>query len=92
LGINLKGSIGIIRVGKTFRGTKIELAEKYGLVGVLLFPGKLFLFNKDPDYDGEESGKGKAFPNGPLRPSGSVLKGNIQFQVHFLLKKVCLSG
>jgi N-acetylated-alpha-linked acidic dipeptidase len=69
MGINLKGKIGIVRYGHLFRGTKAMIAQKYGMIGLLIY--------SDPIDDGYL--KGPVFPNGPWRPESGVQRGSVQF-------------
>ncbi|BFZ55655.1 hypothetical protein PYCC9005_002696 [Savitreella phatthalungensis] len=72
LQVDLKGKVGIARYGKSFRGIKVELAEKHGMSGILLYD--------DPSEDGEitvENGY-EAYPNGPARNPSAVQRGSVQ--------------
>ncbi|XP_046656100.1 N-acetylated-alpha-linked acidic dipeptidase 2-like [Daphnia pulicaria] len=40
-GINVSGHIALIRLGAIFRGSKVDLAERYGAIGVILFSDRL---------------------------------------------------
>lgn len=68
-GVPLKGKIALARYGTNFRGLKVFLAQKYQMKGVLIY--------SDPADDG--FGRGKTYPDGPWRPSGSVQRGSGQF-------------
>eukprot|EP00794_Sanderia_malayensis_P016201 gene16201-17831_t len=65
LNISLKGKIVIARYGKNFRGDKVNLAEKAGAAGVLLYT--------DPaDYSSNVN-----YPNSWYLPETAVQRGNI---------------
>jgi N-acetylated-alpha-linked acidic dipeptidase len=66
-GVELKGSIALIRYGKAYRGIKVDLATQYGCAGVLLF--------SDASDDG--SGKGPVWPQGPWKPGHEAQRGSI---------------
>ncbi len=65
--IKIKGTIGIARYGKGYRGSKLALAEEFGCVGLLLF--------SDPQDDGE--GKGATWPQGPWKPPTDAQRGSV---------------
>jgi N-acetylated-alpha-linked acidic dipeptidase len=66
-GVPLEGRIALCRYGKGYRGIKVELAEEFGLAGVLLF--------SDPSDDGAE--KGEVWPRGPWKPDWEAQRGSI---------------
>ena len=68
-GVQVKGSVVLMRYGKCFRGLKAMNAEKYGAVAALIY--------SDPEQDGYE--QGSVYPEGPWRPPTSVQRGSIQF-------------
>ncbi|MHC4814678.1 MAG: M28 family peptidase [Planctomycetota bacterium] len=68
-GVEIAGSICLIRFGKTFRGLKVLEAEKRKAKGVLLY--------SDPDDDGYR--RGDAIPKGPWRPSWGVERGSLMY-------------
>lgn len=63
-GIELKGTIALVRYGGSFRGLKLRAAEKYGCVGALIY--------SDPIDDGPLNkdqwphlNPDKSYPQGP---------------------------
>jgi N-acetylated-alpha-linked acidic dipeptidase len=54
LGINVKGSIALVRSGAISRGLKVRAAERFGCIGVLIY--------NDP---GDQPSDGKVYPDGP---------------------------
>ncbi|KAH9833740.1 Zn-dependent exopeptidase, partial [Rhodofomes roseus] len=72
-GGDLTGKIVLARYGAIFRGVKIQLAQEYGAVGVLIY--------SDTRDDGSvtvENGF-EAYPAGPARNPTSVQRGSVQF-------------
>ncbi|KAI8140061.1 hypothetical protein BJV82DRAFT_624979 [Fennellomyces sp. T-0311] len=76
-GINLTGTIALMRYGDTLRGLKVRAAEQYGCVGALVY--------SDPIQDGPLNKEGypytsppEAYPDGPWRPSSSIQRGAVQ--------------
>jgi N-acetylated-alpha-linked acidic dipeptidase len=37
LGVNMTGTIALVRYGENFRGLKVTAAEKFGCVGALIY-------------------------------------------------------
>jgi N-acetylated-alpha-linked acidic dipeptidase len=72
LKMNLTGTIIIVRYGKIFRGVKAYLAEKLGVVGMIIY--------SDPIDDGFK--KGPVFPNGIYRPESSLQRGTLMYNVY----------
>ena len=68
-GVQIEGSIVLMRYGKCFRGLKAMNAETYGAKAALIY--------SDPEQDGYA--KGSVYPDGPWRPPSSVQRGSIQF-------------
>ncbi|KAI9480524.1 MAG: hypothetical protein EXX96DRAFT_649137 [Benjaminiella poitrasii] len=68
-GVQLKGTIALVRHGQLFRGLKVRAAEQAGCVGVLIY--------SDPRDDG--AGRDATYPRGPWRPADSVQRGSVQF-------------
>jgi N-acetylated-alpha-linked acidic dipeptidase len=68
-GVDVRGTICIIRYGKCFRGLKVLNAQTRGAVGVILY--------SDPQDDGYDIGS--EYPDGPWRPSFGVERGSVQF-------------
>lgn len=63
-GIELKGTIALVRYGGSFRGLKLRAAEKYGCIGALVY--------SDPIDDGPLNkdqfpyvNPAKSYPEGP---------------------------
>jgi N-acetylated-alpha-linked acidic dipeptidase len=71
--IDLRGKIILIRYGVNYRGVKVDLAERRGAAGVLLY--------SDPKDDGYS--KGKAYPLGPWRPETAIQYGSVQYQFKY---------
>jgi N-acetylated-alpha-linked acidic dipeptidase len=72
-GVNLNGTIALVRYGINFRGLKIKAAQEAGCIGVLIY--------SDPHDDGsvtEENGYAY-WPHGPSRNPTSVQRGSVQF-------------
>ena len=68
--INLTNKIGIARYGGSlFRGTKMRIAEEYGLSGLIIY--------SDPKDDGFV--RGDVFPDGPWRPKTGIQRGSTHF-------------
>ncbi|ORE09673.1 Zn-dependent exopeptidase [Rhizopus microsporus var. microsporus] len=75
-GVQVNGSIALVRYGPTVRGLKIKAAEKYGCVGVLIF--------SDPMDDGpigkeNEGAPAESYPNGPWRAPSSAQRGSVSY-------------
>jgi len=70
--ISAKGRIVMVRYGKVFRGLKVFEAQKRGAAGVIIY--------SDPADDGYM--KGDIYPDGPMRPPGSLQRGSVQFLSH----------
>lgn len=68
-GVNVNGSIVLMRYGKCFRGLKAMNAQKAGARAAIIY--------SDPEQDGYA--KGSVYPYGPWRPKSSVQRGSIQF-------------
>ncbi|HEY3823933.1 MAG TPA: M28 family peptidase [Bryobacteraceae bacterium] len=66
-GIGVKGKIVIVRYGKSFRGTKVKVAQEHGALGCIIY--------SDPRDDGYF--QGDVYPNGPFRPSQGVQRGSV---------------
>jgi N-acetylated-alpha-linked acidic dipeptidase len=69
LGVSVAGKIVLVRYGRSFRGVKVNLAEKHGAKGVLIY--------SDPEDDGYL--RGPVYPHGPWRPADSIQRGSIQY-------------
>ena len=69
LGIDLNGTIALVRYYTNFRGLKVRAAEMFGCAGVLIY--------SDPKEDGYV--RGMTYPAGPWRPESSVQRGSVQF-------------
>ncbi len=69
-GVNVKGSVVIVRYGKIFRGLKVKFAQEAGAVGVIIY--------SDPadDYVPEDE---DSYPKGPGRNPSSIQRGSVQF-------------
>jgi len=67
--IDVRGKIVLCRYGQNFRGVKVDLAERHGAAGVLIY--------SDPQDDGYY--KGDPWPIGPWRPETGVQRGSVQY-------------
>lgn len=72
LGVELDGTIALVRYGRAYRGIKVDLAAQYGCGGVLLFT--------DPATDG--AAKGPTWPAGPWKPDWDAQRGSILSLAH----------
>ncbi|KAL7421862.1 Vacuolar protein sorting-associated protein 70 [Cryptotrichosporon argae] len=72
-GIDLNGTIALVKYGRVFRGLKVKAAQEAGAIGCLIFT--------DPADDGEytEANGYEAYPDGPARQPSSVQRGSVQF-------------
>ncbi|KAI8062159.1 hypothetical protein BC940DRAFT_244639 [Gongronella butleri] len=77
-GVEVNGTIALVRYGGAFRGLKVRAAEKFGCVGTLIF--------SDPLDDGPLNKEGfpfinepKSYPEGPWRSESSAQRGSVQF-------------
>lgn len=68
-GVPLHGALALVRYGRSFRGSKVKIAEEFGLAGVLLY--------SDPADDG--FARGDVYPKGPYRPETGVQRGSILY-------------
>jgi N-acetylated-alpha-linked acidic dipeptidase len=66
-GVELRGTVALVRYGKCYRGVKVDLAAQYGCCAALLF--------SDPAEDG--AGKGPVWPEGPWKPDWDAQRGSI---------------
>ena len=69
MGVNVKGSIVLVRYGSNYRGIKVYDSQLAGAKGVLIY--------SDPADDGYF--KGDMYPRGPWRPESAVQRGAVQF-------------
>ena len=63
-----KGTIMLVRYGKSFCGIKVKVAEEYGAAGVIIY--------SDPQDDGYD--QGDIYPLGPMKLWDAVQRGSIQ--------------
>ncbi|KAJ1953673.1 Vacuolar protein sorting-associated protein 70, partial [Linderina pennispora] len=68
--VSVKGRVVLVKAGRVALGVKVQLAEQFGALGVLVFA--------DPQDDG--SGRGKVYPDGPWRPAGSLERDSAALQ------------
>ncbi len=66
-GVDVRGTVAIVRVGREFRGVTARRAQARGVVGVI--------FYDDPAEDGPD--RGSAYPSGPYRPPTAVRRGTV---------------
>jgi N-acetylated-alpha-linked acidic dipeptidase len=69
LGVDVRGRIVLVRYGGSFRGVKVQQAERRGAKGVLIY--------SDPADDG--FARGPVYPDGPWRPPDGIQRGTIQY-------------
>lgn len=75
-GIDLNGTIALMRYGGNFRGLKVRVAELYGCAGALIY--------SDPIDDGplnkdNASNPAESYPRGPWRSKSSAQRGSVQY-------------
>ncbi|KAI9265440.1 hypothetical protein EDC94DRAFT_517037 [Helicostylum pulchrum] len=75
-GVEVEGTIALVRYGTTLRGLKIRAAAQYGCVGVLIY--------SDPIDDGpldkdSEINPPKSYPEGPWRSASSAQRGSVSY-------------
>ncbi|KAL7321664.1 Vacuolar protein sorting-associated protein 70 [Mucor circinelloides] len=75
-GIDLNGTIALMRYGGNFRGLKVRAAETFGCAGALIY--------SDPIDDGplnkdNSSNPAESYPNGPWRSKSSAQRGSVQY-------------
>jgi len=68
-GIDVKGTIVIVRYGQCFRGLKVMNAQTRGALAVIIY--------SDPADDGYNHGS--IYPQGPWRSPSSLQRGSVQF-------------
>jgi N-acetylated-alpha-linked acidic dipeptidase len=67
LGIDVKGKVVIARYGRSWRGTKVKVAQENGALGCLIY--------SDPRDDGYF--QGDIYPKGGFRPPQGVQRGSV---------------
>ncbi|KAI8371702.1 uncharacterized protein BYT42DRAFT_520161 [Radiomyces spectabilis] len=77
-GIELKGTIALMRYGGSFRGLKVRAAEQFGCIGALVY--------SDPIDDGPLNKDGyphenpsESYPEGPWRSPSSAQRGSVLY-------------
>lgn len=70
-GVELEGKIALCRYGRTFRGSKVMMAENHGMAGIILY--------SDPEDDGFV--RGDVYPKGRMRPEDALQRGSILYMV-----------
>ncbi|KAI8334864.1 hypothetical protein BD560DRAFT_340528 [Blakeslea trispora] len=75
-GIQVNGTIALVRYGTALRGLQVKAAEEYGCLGVLIY--------SDPMDDGPLNKEGglnppKSYPEGPWRSPSSVQRGSVGY-------------
>jgi N-acetylated-alpha-linked acidic dipeptidase len=75
-GVQVNGTIALVRYGATMRGLKIKAAEQYGCVGVLIYSDPIDdgPIDKDSTLNPPES-----YPDGPWRSPSSAQRGSVQY-------------
>ncbi|HPE31214.1 MAG TPA: transferrin receptor-like dimerization domain-containing protein [Parvularculaceae bacterium] len=66
-GIDVKGKIVIVRMGRSYRGVKPRIAGEHGAVGAILYP--------DPADLGAP--RGPVYPDGPFLPETAYNRGSV---------------
>ncbi|KAI9486684.1 MAG: hypothetical protein EXX96DRAFT_550094 [Benjaminiella poitrasii] len=75
-GIQVNGTIALVRYGFVLRGLKIRAAEQYGCVGVLIYSDPI----DDGAIDKDSSiNPSKPYPDGPWRSSTSAQRGSVEY-------------
>ncbi|KAL8820109.1 MAG: hypothetical protein Q9223_001600 [Gallowayella weberi] len=71
--VSLEGKIAIAKYNRGGRGSKVHIAERLGMAGVVLY--------SDPQVDDEITEKNgyKPYPDGPARNPSSVQRGSVLF-------------
>ena len=67
LGISVRSKVAVARYGRSFRGIKAREAERHGAIGLIMY--------SDPQDDGYF--RGDVYPDGPMRPAGSIQRGSV---------------
>ncbi|KAL0137033.1 hypothetical protein V8B55DRAFT_1393706 [Mucor lusitanicus] len=75
-GIQLNGTIALMRNGSNFRGLKVRVAEMFGCAGALIFtdPVDDGPLNKDNSLN-----PAKSYPDGPWRSKSSIQRGSVGY-------------
>lgn len=75
-GVQVNGSIALVRYGTTLRGLKIRAAAEYGCVGVLIYSDPIDdgPLDKDSVLNPPES-----YPEGPWRSPSSAQRGSVSY-------------
>ncbi|KAG2234469.1 hypothetical protein INT48_004848 [Thamnidium elegans] len=75
-GVDLNGTIALVRYGGAFRGLKVRAAEVFGCVGALIYSDPIDdgPLNKDNSTNPAES-----YPNGPWRSKSSAQRGSVLY-------------
>ncbi|KAI7884133.1 uncharacterized protein EV154DRAFT_428000 [Mucor mucedo] len=75
-GVQVNGTIALVRYGTSLRGLKIKAAAQYGCVGVLIFSDPIDdgPLDKDSDINPPYS-----YPKGPWRAPSSVQRGAVSY-------------
>ena len=66
-GVELDGTVALVRYGGLYRGLKVDNAGRAGCIGALLYT--------DDEDDG--SAKGDPLPDGPWRPHDGIQRGSV---------------
>ncbi|KAI8981818.1 hypothetical protein BDF20DRAFT_818507 [Mycotypha africana] len=75
-GVQVEGTIALVRYGGTLRGLKVRAAEQYGCVGVLIYSDPIDdgPIDKDSTLNPPES-----YPEGPWRSARSAQRGSVEY-------------
>jgi N-acetylated-alpha-linked acidic dipeptidase len=75
-GVQVEGTIALVRYGANLRGLKIRAAEQYGCVGVLIYSDPIDdgPIDKDTSVNPAES-----YPLGPWRSPSSAQRGSVTY-------------
>ncbi|KAL0095963.1 hypothetical protein J3Q64DRAFT_1811979 [Phycomyces blakesleeanus] len=77
-GIELEGTIALMRYGGSFRGLKVKAAENYGCIGALVFSDPI----DDGPLDKEKfphTNPAESYPEGPWRSPSSAQRGSVLY-------------
>ncbi|KAL9542508.1 hypothetical protein MBANPS3_008580 [Mucor bainieri] len=73
-GIELNGTIALMRYGGNLRGLKVTAAEVFGCAGALIYSDPI---DDGPLNKGTSSNPAESYPDGPWRSKSSVQRGSV---------------
>ncbi|CAO3649411.1 unnamed protein product [Cunninghamella blakesleeana] len=77
-GVNLNGTIALVRYGTAVRGLKLRAASKFGCIGALIYSDPIDDGPLGKDQPGHEN-PAKSYPDGPWRTPSSVQRGSVSY-------------